>query len=246
MKFKQFPGLTYLFSTCYDHNMSFRHGEIEEVQQKRAKFLKRADLELENCTAMRVEFNEKIVEVSEKDKEKGMQIIDDAIVCDSLITQQIEHGLFLVIADCLPVIIFDPKQKALGLAHCGWKNTDLRLSFKMMRRMIEEYGSDPADCYAIIGPGAQKESFTYDKNFLEKTTDEWAPFISHNPETDLYHIDNAGLNVKQLRDAGLQEEHIYDCGIDTVIDPMYYSHYKFYHDGNTEEKRFAVVAKINR
>jgi YfiH family protein len=63
-------------------------------------------------------------------------------------------GLLLVIrtADCLPVCLFDAKNRAVAAVHCGWRGTEKRILEKTIRAMGDAYGSSPADMLAALGP----------------------------------------------------------------------------------------------
>jgi YfiH family protein len=72
---------------------------------------------------------------------------------DGLITAT--PGLFLGIqaADCLPVILVDPKRRAVGVFHAGWRGTIKRIVEKGVGEMHRHFGSRPRDLKAAIGPG---------------------------------------------------------------------------------------------
>lgn len=64
-------------------------------------------------------------------------------------------GLLLAIqtADCLPVMIVDPKHHAVGVFHAGWRGTLRRIVEKGVGEMHHWFGSRPRDLKAVIGPG---------------------------------------------------------------------------------------------
>jgi len=66
-------------------------------------------------------------------------------------------GLLLAIqtADCLPVILVDAKNHAVGLFHAGWRGTVQRIVEKGVGEMHRCFGSRPRDLKAAIGPGIQ-------------------------------------------------------------------------------------------
>ena len=63
-------------------------------------------------------------------------------------------GLLLVIrtADCLPVLLVDPKRRAVAAVHCGWRGTEKRILEKAVLAMRGAYGSEPGDMLAALGP----------------------------------------------------------------------------------------------
>ncbi len=74
---------------------------------------------------------------------------------DGLITAT--PGLLLGIqtADCLPIILADPKRRAVGVFHAGWRGTVKRIVEKGVGEMRRHFGSRPRDLKAAIGPGIQ-------------------------------------------------------------------------------------------
>ncbi len=64
-------------------------------------------------------------------------------------------GLFLAAqtADCIPILLADPKNRAIAAIHSGWRGTLLRITAKTLGRMQMVYGTRPADVVAAIGPG---------------------------------------------------------------------------------------------
>jgi len=80
-------------------------------------------------------------------------IPDEPLTGDGLITAT--PGILLAIqtADCLPVILVDPKHRAAGVFHAGWRGTLKRIVEKGVGEMFRCFGSRPADLKAAIGPG---------------------------------------------------------------------------------------------
>lgn len=76
-----------------------------------------------------------------------------ALVGDGLITST--PGLLIAIqtADCLPVILVDPKHRAVGVFHAGWRGTFKRIVEKGVGEMRRFFESQPGDLRAAIGPG---------------------------------------------------------------------------------------------
>lgn len=71
---------------------------------------------------------------------------------DALITSATRLPLAVLTADCAAVFLFDPKQRAIGIAHAGWRGTVAGIAALTVVRMGDEFGSDPADLVAGIGP----------------------------------------------------------------------------------------------
>ena len=78
---------------------------------------------------------------------------ESPVAGDGLIT--VTSGLLLGIqtADCLPIILVDPKRRAVGVFHAGWRGTVKRIVEKGVGEMRRRFGSRPRDLKAAIGPG---------------------------------------------------------------------------------------------
>jgi YfiH family protein len=78
------------------------------------------------------------------------QLVGDGLITDT-------PGLLLAIqtADCLPIILVDPKRRAVGVFHAGWRGTVKRIIEKGVGEMRLRFGSRARDLKAAIGPGIQ-------------------------------------------------------------------------------------------
>ncbi len=93
---------------------------------------------------------------------------------DGLITAT--PGLLLGIqtADCLPVILADPKHHAVGVFHAGWRGTVKRIVEKGVGEMHRRFGSRPHDLKAAIGPGIQGCCYEVGEEVREKLESQFA------------------------------------------------------------------------
>ena len=95
-------------------------------------------------------------------------------VGDGLITAT--PGLLLGIqtADCLPVILVDPKRSAVGVFHAGWRGTVKRIVEKGAGEMRRRFGSRPSDLKAAIGPGIHGCCYEVGEEVREKFESQFA------------------------------------------------------------------------
>lgn len=71
---------------------------------------------------------------------------------DGLITDEPGCGLTMNFADCAPILLYDPQQRAIGLGHAGWQGAVRDLPGALVRAMQAAFGSDPAGLWAGVGP----------------------------------------------------------------------------------------------
>jgi polyphenol oxidase len=72
---------------------------------------------------------------------------------DALITDRPGIGLAIRTADCLPVLIADPKHHAVAAIHAGWRGVVSEIVPATVDAMTREFGSAPEDLVVAIGPG---------------------------------------------------------------------------------------------
>jgi polyphenol oxidase len=99
---------------------------------------------------------------------------EEQLVGDGLITAS--PGLLLAIqtADCLPVILVDPKRRAVGVFHAGWRGTVKRIVEKGVGEMQRHFGTLPRDLKAAIGPGVRGCCYEVGEEVREKFEPQFA------------------------------------------------------------------------
>jgi len=71
---------------------------------------------------------------------------------DAMVTNVPDILLMIQVADCVPLLFYDPMQRVVGAAHAGWRGTVLKIAKNTVDTMIKQYRSDPAYIYVGIGP----------------------------------------------------------------------------------------------
>ncbi|MGC1370542.1 MAG: peptidoglycan editing factor PgeF [Candidatus Sulfotelmatobacter sp.] len=102
------------------------------------------------------------------------RIPESTLVGDGLITDAPGLVLGIQTADCLPVIIVDPKQRAVGAFHAGWRGTVKRIVEKGVGKMRLCFGSRPRDLRAAIGPGIHGCCYTVGEEVRENFESQFA------------------------------------------------------------------------
>lgn len=71
---------------------------------------------------------------------------------DGLITDKKNIVLAIKTADCVPVLLFDPKRHVIAAVHAGWRSVQKGILSKTVGIMTSDYGSKPAEILCAIGP----------------------------------------------------------------------------------------------
>jgi YfiH family protein len=145
---------------------------------------------------------------------------------DALITNVPNLPLMLCYADCVPLLIADPKRKVVALSHAGWRGTVAAIAKKTVEKMTEEFGCQPADCLVGIGPSIGFCSYEVDDTViseLQRAFSWWAHVV--RPEGKKWKLDLWQANAQQLIDVGVVRENIVISNFCTVCNrDLFFSH----------------------
>lgn len=102
--------------------------------------------------------------VNKIDKTNIGQIIDG----DAIITNEKNVPLVILTADCVPVVLVDTENKAVGLAHAGWRGTYGKICEETLKSMQENYNTNPENVVAIIGPSIGSCCYEVSYDLIDK------------------------------------------------------------------------------
>ncbi len=160
-------------------------------------------------------------------------------ICDGQITDRPGVALVAFSADCTPILLFDPVRRAVAAVHAGWRGTVKGIAARAVEAMVREYGCDPADIRAAIGPCISKCCFETDEDvpmaLLRALGGQALPAIYQRGGK--YHVDLKFCNALWLQRAGVGALDISpDC---TACDSArYWSHRRM---GNVRGSLAAVI-----
>lgn len=144
---------------------------------------------------------------------------------DAIITNLPGVPLCGYYADCVVTLLHDPVSRSIGVCHSGWRGTANGILAKTVRAMAEQYGANPADIQAVIGPSIRQCCFETDDDvpqaMRETMGDAVLPFIL--PRGRKFFIDLQGINRMRLEQAGVRT--IIDSGLCTkCMQDTFWSH----------------------
>jgi YfiH family protein len=137
-----------------------------------------------------------------------------------------QAGLLLGIetADCLPVLIVDPRRRAVAAAHAGWRGTAAGVTRAAVEALLAR-GSAPADLLAALGPGIGPCCYEVGEELRRAFRPEFfRPGLRGRP-----HLDVRAANRRQLAEAGVPAGRIQDVDECTFCRPDLY--HSFRRDG---------------
>ncbi len=164
--------------------------------------------------------------VSAEDAGKGLFLPRD-YTADALITNEVGLNLMVFSADCGIFLLHDPISQCVGAVHAGWRGTALGLPAKTVAEMGRLYGAKPENIRVAVGAGIGLCCFETDGDvpaaMLKAFGDDVQAYFAKRGEK--WHLDLQGINLWQLRTAGIREEHLDACKLCTACHgELYWSH----------------------
>ncbi len=200
-------------------NVSLRFDDPSRVLQNRKILAEAVKMPAENfCWAQQVH-GHRVALVGEKDRGRGRLTWDDAIPnADAMITQTPYICLAVTSADCVPLLFYDPVQKAIGAAHSGWRGTVQKIATHTVQALQKYFGSHPRDLLVGIGPcisGAIYEVGSEVETAVREAFGTEAGYLIPNTNTGKKHFDLVYANQQQLYALGIPEKNIEVSGFCT-------------------------------
>lgn len=91
---------------------------------------------------------------------------------DAILTDSKDVSLFMQFADCVPILIYDPKNNVIGIIHAGWQGTVKRIVQNAVKFLIDTFSSNPEEIFAGIGPSIGPDHYEVGKNVRNEVDDK--------------------------------------------------------------------------
>ena len=163
---------------------------------------------------------------------------------DAMITNLPGAALAIMVADCAPVVLFDPVRKAVGVAHSGRAGTLFGVVPKTVGAMTAAFGSAPGDLLIGIGPAIGAASYEIGATEASEVAAVFGPdgpelLTPSRPGHAMFDL--TGAIRRQLREAGVPPVNVHDLATDTRT-----STDDFFSDRAARPcGRFAAIARLH-
>lgn len=221
-------GVVAAVSSTEDGNMRFGRGDDKATLENRMAFLQKVGVQPEQTTLVQVIYEDakhfaRYRIVTNDHKAEGILKPQSAIIADALVVTQPDHALFLPLADCAGLVVYDPSKAILMVSHVGRHSAEIDGAAKSVAYLKSQLGVAPADLKVWVSPAVGKATYPLrakDGKSLHEVIDE------------------------QLLTAGVTSQNIQICDVNTALHDGYFSHSQFLTGGRDSDGRFAVVAMM--
>jgi hypothetical protein len=223
--------ITYNFTTKHDGNIAFHVNDNEnKVLANRLALEKKYNINVKNLKYMNQTHGCNIHIVT-KDSKK---CLDD---CDAIITNEVNLPLMVMVADCIPILIYDENKNVIAAVHAGRNSTFLKIVEKTILKMIEIFDCKINNIKVVLGPSIKKCCYEVSEELENIVINSFGKEFSDNRYIDLQKI-----NKKQLVDIGVKASNISISNICTKCSGKDYYSYRL----NNKCGRFSGIIEINK
>ncbi len=143
-------------------------------------------------------------------------ISNDFTDTDALITNQKGICLAVIFADCVPILVFDPVCQVVGAIHAGWRGTVAKIIEKTIEKMQTEFGTNPSDIIAGIGPSISPKAYEVGNEVIEQVEAAFPTInLVSNQTTEKGYLNLWEANKQSLLKSGVLEKNIEIAGLCT-------------------------------
>jgi YfiH family protein len=210
----------------FDLNLSYRVGDVPaNVARNRAIFFGTLGVALDRIVTLRQVHGSRVVIATEPGE------IEDA---DALVSDR--PGLFLcvTVADCVPLLLYDPAHHAVAAVHAGWRGTEARIAEAAVRAMEADFGSRPAEILAHIGPAAGQCCYEVGADVAGRFSRQFV--LDRGGRT---FLDVKSANRQQLLECGLAPRNVQSSLFCTISDATHFHSHR--RDGLRAGRMMGVI-----
>ncbi|MCR5546433.1 MAG: peptidoglycan editing factor PgeF [Lachnospiraceae bacterium] len=217
-------------------NLGFSRGDSDEnVKENFRRMAEVLDMNYERMCLSKQTHTTNVRIIKEEDAGNGIVRplpYDDV---DGLITNVSDLPLVTFFADCIPLVMFDPKKRVIAAAHSGWRGTVGKIGKVTIDKMVENFGCDPKDILCCVGPGICRDCYEVSGDVAEEVKKAFGkelaeqyllrPSVFHPRDREKYMLDLWKACEVVFLEAGISKENIEVTDYCTRCNPtLFYSH----------------------
>jgi YfiH family protein len=132
------------------------------------------------------------------------------IKADAILTDNPDVTLFMRFADCVPVLVYDPVRRVVGIIHAGWMGTVSKIVTVTIENMRRVYGCSPENIVAGIGPSIGVCHYQVGENVIEAVRNSFGEYSQEllTVRDGKTYFDLWKTNALLLNQAGIQSVEI--------------------------------------
>jgi YfiH family protein len=214
----KFPNLTHTFTTIEDGNLAFHVGDDKKsVIHNHQKLAQKLKYKLQNLVHMKQIHSNIVKIVDENDN------FNNPPTCDALITDKKDIPLMVMVADCSPMLFYDPKKEIIAVAHAGRAGAFNNIIHNLLQTFTEDFHSKKEDIIVSIGPAICQECYEVGEEVFQEAQDLKLSYALKE-KNNRYYLNIRAILHKQLLLENIREDKIEISHNCSKCDKNYYSY----------------------
>lgn len=198
--FQKHPDILVAMSEKNDGNMKIAPEIGNRIETNRNNFFSKTGIDPEDVVSADLVHGVRVYSTGRKDRGKIIW------KTDALVTNAKGVFLSVTVADCLPIFLYDPQKRAVGMIHAGWRGLEKGIIGKTIEKMKEKYKSRPESILAVIGPGICANHYEVGDE-VAAYFQKYAKFAIINKSKKKF-LDLKKIALIQLKEGGIREKNI--------------------------------------
>lgn len=149
------------------------------------------------------------------------------VVADSVVTDRKNIFVGVVVADCVPVLLYDSNKGIIGAVHAGWRGTARLILKNTINIMCHRFHSSPGDISVAIGPSIRGCSYEVGEDVRSEVVMATGKGEYHGKKDGRYFLDLSSANKIQALSTGILKDNIWQSDDCTFCNPDKYYSYRF-------------------
>ncbi|WP_457749911.1 peptidoglycan editing factor PgeF [Sulfurimonas sp.] len=198
----EYARLTHAFTCKESNNLAFHVGDKKDKVKQNHKHL-----------AQELGYNFKTLVHMNQIHSNLVKIVDEADnfdnppTCDALITNKKNTPLMVMVADCSPLLFFDPKQNVIAVAHAGRAGAFKNIVHNVIQSFSDDFHSHVTDILVSIGPCICQNCYEVNEIIYQEAKNLQLDSAVHKKEKKIY-LDIKAILQKQLHVMGIPQKNI--------------------------------------
>jgi YfiH family protein len=184
----------------------------DKVLKNRRRLAEAIGIPLDQFTIARQVHSGTVTVVSEAMKGRGSTNQEDAVeATDAMVTDVPGICLIILVADCVPMLFFDPARNVIAAAHAGWRGTLQSIALHTVRAMEKHFGCSPQDILVGMGPSIGPCCYEVGPEVIAQVKavlSSYQHYIQRESKDGKGYLDLQRANRGQLVRAGIPRENI--------------------------------------
>ncbi len=223
------------FTTKDMGNLAFHvNDDIDRVTANHDNLAKKLNYDKNKLIHMR-QIHSNIVHIVTNDDN-----FENPPTCDALITNKVDAPLMVMVADCSPILFFDPVQKVIAVAHAGRAGAFSNIVQKVIDSFTNDFSCEAKNIIVSVGASIGSCCYEVGEEIYFEAKRLNLDFAIEKKD-DFYHLDIRNILKKQLIQSGVKKNNI---EISNECNRCLHKNYFSYRE-NRITGRFAGVIRLN-